>query len=79
MKFWPRSPVKDNWYQNSINLHAKHRESSFVQMSSETKDLDVAFFFFFFNVSCTWVSIASSYLKCALRVLRNENDVNEMS
>lgn len=44
VKFWSRSPVKDNWYQISINLHAKHR-GSFVQMSSEIKDLDVAFFF----------------------------------
>jgi len=67
VKFWSRSPVKDDLYQISINLHAKHRES-FVQMSSEIKDLGVAFFKKK-NVSCTWVSIASSYLKCALRVL----------
>lgn len=78
-KFWWRLPVKDNWYQISTNLHAKHIESSFVQMLSEIKDLDFFLFFFlrswffyffvFVNVSCSWVSVASSYLKCALRVL----------
>lgn len=43
MKFWSRSPVKDNWYEISINLHGKRSKSSFVRVLSELKDLSVVF------------------------------------